>query len=65
MADAGSWWWCRRHGRVEAAGTTCPPEDRLGPYESEAAARNWRDRVESRNEQWDAEDRAWSGGDDD
>ncbi len=65
MASTGAWWWCRHHERVEAADTRCPPEDRLGPYASEAEARNWKERVEARNEQWDAEDRAWSGDEED
>ena len=65
MATApGSWWWCRRHDRVEGADTKCPPEDRMGPYGSESDARRWKERVEARNEQWDAEDRAWTGDDD-
>ena len=60
----GPFWWCRKHERVEGESSTCPPEDRLGPYESEVAAQNWKDRVEARNEEWDAEDREWTGDDD-
>jgi len=65
MAATGAWWWCRYHERVEGADTRCPPEDLLGPYESEADARNWKERVETRNERWEAEDRAWSGDEED
>jgi hypothetical protein len=53
-----------KHQRAESDGSTdCPPEDRMGPYESEDAAAHWKDRVESRNEKWDREDREWSGED--
>jgi hypothetical protein len=57
----GSWYWCLTHGRAEGAESDCPPEDRMGPYESREAAEHWKDRVESRNEKWDREDREWSG----
>jgi hypothetical protein len=62
---SGSWWWCLRHQRAESDGSTdCPPEDRMGPYESREAAEHWKERVESRNEKWDREDREWSGEED-
>ncbi|MFN2608089.1 MAG: hypothetical protein ABR511_09360 [Acidimicrobiales bacterium] len=57
------WYWCLRHGRPEPAGEACEAEQRLGPYPSEDAARHWRERVDARNEQWDAEDRRWEGDD--
>ena len=56
----GSWYWCLKHSRAESEGT-CPPEDRMGPYESREAAENWKDTVESRNDEWDKADREWSG----
>ncbi len=58
---AGSWYWCLKHGRAEGEESDCPPEDRMGPYESKAAAEHWKDKVEARNEEWDREDREWSG----
>jgi len=57
----GSWYWCLKHSLVEGAEGTCPPEDRMGPYESREAAANWKDTVESRNDEWDKADREWSG----
>ena len=57
----GSWYWCLKHGRAEGAEGTCPPEDRMGPYESREEAEHWKDRVEARNDKWDEEDREWSG----
>ena len=57
----GSWYWCLRHSRAEAEQGACPPEDRMGPYDSQAAAEHWKERVEARNERWDREDREWSG----
>ena len=59
----GGWYWCLRHERAEAAASTCAPDDRLGPYASRDAAEHWKERVDARNEQWDEEDRAWSGND--
>lgn len=61
--DAGqdAWYWCLRHTRVEDGDTSCPPDDRLGPYESRDAAERWRERSDARNETWDREDEEWSG----
>jgi len=56
-----TWYWCLKHARPESADSTCPPDDRMGPYESREAAEHWKERVESRNDSWDAEDREWSG----
>jgi hypothetical protein len=61
--DEEGWFWCLRHSRVEHGAESCPADVRMGPYPSEAAAKNWRESVEARNEKWDAEDRAWSGED--
>lgn len=58
----GSWYWCLEHGRAERGdATSCPPGDRMGPYETAAAAEHWKDRLEARNEAWDREDRERSG----
>lgn len=54
------YYWCLEHGQVEQ-GTRCEAAQRLGPYDSPEAARNWRDRVEDRNERWDREDDRWKG----
>ena len=58
---AGAWYWCFSHGRAEPEGDQCRADDRMGPYSSEEEARQWRDRVEQRNEAWDEEDRRWEG----
>jgi len=55
-AEPGTWYWCLRHKKVEGADTSCPPDDRLGPYESADAAERWKERTDARNEQWDKED---------
>lgn len=60
-SEGEGWYWCLHHGRVEHGAESCPADERFGPYPSEEAARTWRQRVEERNEKWDAEDRAWSG----
>jgi hypothetical protein len=60
--SGGEFYWCLDHNRVEGADSPCPPDRRMGPYESQDAAEQWNERVESRNEQWDAEDKAWEEG---
>ena len=62
-AGGGEFYWCVHHGRVEHGREACRADDRMGPYPTEEAARNWRETVEARNEKWEAEDRAWSGDD--
>ena len=57
----GQWYWCTRHGRAESEVQACPPDDRLGPYESKDAAEHWRERVEARNDRWQEQDREWEG----
>lgn len=53
-------YWCLTHGKVEQ-GTVCRAADRLGPYETPEAARAWRDRLEGREDTWEAEDERWHG----
>ena len=62
MAD--QWWWCLDHQRAEGADTDCPPDRRLGPYESAEAATQWKDQYASRNQAQDEEDRQWEEGPD-
>jgi hypothetical protein len=56
------YYWCLAHERVEEG--PCGAIDRLGPYDSPDAARAWRDRVEDRNDAWQAEDERWDDADD-
>ena len=53
------WYWCLKHERVERADERDAAEFVLGPYPTEAAARNWKATVEARNEAWDDEDERW------
>lgn len=50
--ESGEWYWCLRHSAVEPA-DGCANNRRMGPYASAEEARNWRQRVEDRNEVWD------------
>jgi hypothetical protein len=59
-----AYYWCLTHGRVEQ-GTACPATERMGPYDTPEAARDWRDRVESRAEAWQVEDDRWKDDDED
>jgi hypothetical protein len=54
------WYWCLRHERTEQ-GPGCPPEQRMGPYPSQEAARNWQQKADERNRAWDDEDARWEG----
>ena len=62
-APTQTWYWCLRHHRAEPADERCPAVDLLGPYPTEADAARWQEKVEARNETWDAEDRRWEGDD--
>ena len=57
------WYWCLDHGAAEEASSDCPPDRRMGPYPTRDDAEHWKDRVESRNDKWDADDASWSGQD--
>jgi hypothetical protein len=49
-----SWWWCLNHSRAEQdPDVDAGAADRLGPYETEEAAKNWRQQFAERNERWD------------
>ncbi len=62
-AEPASWYWCLDHKRVEGSAEACPPDRCMGPYKSQNEAAHWKDKVESRNEAWDQEDRRWEGDD--
>jgi hypothetical protein len=62
VSDA-QWYWCLTHQRPEAAADRDDPDNSLGPYESEQAARDWRERNEERDAAWKAQDEAWDGED--
>ena len=48
MASTDKWYWCFEHQRAEHEGDQCRATDRLGPYPSEEAARNWQATKEAR-----------------
>jgi hypothetical protein len=57
------WYWCLTHQRPERRDERDDPDDSLGPYPSEEAARNWKQTSEDRAEAWKAQDEAWTGED--
>ncbi len=63
MPEQQEWYWCLDHARAEPADSPCPPSRRWGPYPTREEAEHWEDKVRERNEEWDAEDRAWEGED--
>ena len=58
------WYWNMAEGRAVPGAERGPSDDVLGPYASREEAEHWKDRVEARNESWDAADKAWDGDDD-
>lgn len=59
------WYWCLTHQRAETDENRDDPDNSLGPYPSEEAARNWKATTEARNEEWKEQDERWYGIDDD
>ncbi len=59
------YYWCLRHGDVEEGPTTCRADDRMGPYATAEAAREWRDTVSARDAEWQADDERWVGAEED
>ena len=46
-------WYCVKHRAVEQGEDTCPPIDRLGPYDSREEAERALDKAAERNQEWD------------
>ena len=57
-----AYYWCTDHSAVEGE-SGCRAELRLGPYPTAEAAGRALESVQERNDQLDAEDRAWRDGD--
>lgn len=56
MADEGQWYFCLKHMRVEH-GPGCPDKVRMGPYATEAEAKNAIEHARERNEAWEKSDK--------
>ena len=56
--ERGGFYWCRKHERVESE-QHCGASQILGPYPTEAAARDHAGIAAARNEAWDDADDAW------
>ncbi|MQY11199.1 hypothetical protein SRB5_13130 [Streptomyces sp. RB5] len=56
VGKAGEWYYCLEHRTVEE-GPECPAKNRLGPYPSREAAAHAIEIAESRNEEWDTDER--------
>jgi hypothetical protein len=54
-----SYWYNTSTGQVETDDTRGQAQDVMGPYETEAEARNALTSAARRTEQWDREDREW------
>ena len=57
---AEQWYWCMKHERAEPD-KACAATQRLGPYATREEAESYAERVKSRNQRWDADDKRWSG----
>lgn len=56
----GSYWFCETHHAVEKF-DGCGSRNRIGPFDSEAAAANALKTIAERERRYDAEDSAWNG----
>lgn len=68
MADGGmpeQYWYNVRLRRVETVEDMSPAKDRLGPYHTREEAERALEKVQERNEQWDAADDDWDAVDED
>lgn len=61
MAATDQWYWCFEHQIAELEGEQCRASNRLGPFASEEAARNWRSTNEDRETAWKKQDEEWEG----
>lgn len=55
-----SYWFNTSTGQVETDETRGQAQDVMGPYETEAEARNALTTAHDRTEKWDQEDRNWN-----
>ena len=46
------WYWCLTHSRPELAAERDDPDNALGPYATEAAARDWEALRDQREQAW-------------
>ena len=46
------WYWCLTHSRPEPATERDDPDNALGPYATESAARDWKALRDQREEAW-------------
>ena len=51
-----AYYWCLDHERVEEDDSGCPPDRRLGPYPTQAAAENWKESVAANTEAWERDE---------
>jgi hypothetical protein len=61
-SGGGPYYWCLRHNRVETDPPLCPATRTMGPYGTPTEAQQALNRVAERNDQWDADDARWAGG---
>lgn len=53
------WYWDLVKQRAVRADERGPGDQTLGPYPSKSAAERWREKVEERNDAWEAADEEW------
>lgn len=55
------WWFDLKAGRAVRDDDRGPATDLLGPYPTQAAAENWKQAHDSREDEWERDDEAWEG----
>jgi len=63
MGEQPQFWFNVRTGQVETNADRSQSKDLMGPYPSEAAARDALAAAARRTDQWDEDDRRWREGD--
>ncbi len=58
-SESSEWYFDLKRGAAVPAAERGRADDLLGPYPTKAAAENWKNTVEARNETWDTDDERW------
>lgn len=57
----GTYWYCQKHHVAEVF-PGCGSHQKIGPFDTEAAAANALQTIADRERRYDAEDSKWAGG---
>lgn len=55
------YFWCTKHQKVESGDNLCPARYLIGPFPTVSEAEHALERIQQRNEAWEAENARWEG----